>query len=132
MIFFLMILRPPRSTRTDTLFPFTTLFRSLGFPPDKDECKSEISLAMIMRGAGLWARKPSLKRARRETNRSAVDLPLSAPHGERRPRKVGNEALLVTYANVPSRVWGTEERRGGHEGGWKYTLWGTPHVKKKK
>src|SRR3546814_12484113 len=28
--FFLMIRRPPRSTRTDTLFPYTTLFRSIG------------------------------------------------------------------------------------------------------
>src|SRR3546814_4365256 len=28
MVFFLMIRRPPRSTRTDTLFPYTTLFRS--------------------------------------------------------------------------------------------------------
>src|SRR3546814_6523762 len=28
-----MIRRPPRSTRTDTLFPYTTLFRS---PPDDD------------------------------------------------------------------------------------------------
>src|SRR3546814_20044751 len=28
IFFFLMILRPPRSTRTDTLFPYTTLFRS--------------------------------------------------------------------------------------------------------
>src|SRR3546814_42609 len=28
-IFFLMIRRPPRSTRTDTLFPYTTLFRSI-------------------------------------------------------------------------------------------------------
>src|SRR3546814_4721577 len=28
-VFFLMIRRPPRSTRTDTLFPYTTLFRSL-------------------------------------------------------------------------------------------------------
>src|SRR3546814_5117727 len=27
--FFLMIRRPPRSTRTDTLFPYTTLFRAL-------------------------------------------------------------------------------------------------------
>src|SRR3546814_2769083 len=27
--FFLMKRRPPRSTRTDTLFPYTTLFRSL-------------------------------------------------------------------------------------------------------
>src|SRR3546814_9224531 len=25
-----MLRRPPRSTRTDTLFPYTTLFRSLG------------------------------------------------------------------------------------------------------
>src|SRR3546814_8158860 len=31
--FVLMIRRPPRSTRTDTLFPYTTLFRSLpGIP----------------------------------------------------------------------------------------------------
>src|SRR3546814_6715569 len=29
MFFFLMLRRPPRSTRTDTLFPYTTLFRSL-------------------------------------------------------------------------------------------------------
>src|SRR3546814_5399122 len=32
MFFFLMIRRPPRSTRTDTLFPYTTLFRSLDAP----------------------------------------------------------------------------------------------------
>src|SRR3546814_9248857 len=30
VVFFLMIRRPPRSTRTDTLFPYTTLFRSGG------------------------------------------------------------------------------------------------------
>src|SRR3546814_13074662 len=29
LFFFLMVRRPPRSTRTDTLFPYTTLFRSL-------------------------------------------------------------------------------------------------------
>src|SRR3546814_8473502 len=29
IFFFLMIRRPPRSTRTDTLFPYTTLFRSV-------------------------------------------------------------------------------------------------------
>src|SRR3546814_16775013 len=28
--FFLMIRRPPRSTRSDTLFPYTTLFRATG------------------------------------------------------------------------------------------------------
>src|SRR3546814_4788945 len=37
-----MIRRPPRSTRTDTLFPYTTLFRSSrGFrsPSDRDRCR---------------------------------------------------------------------------------------------
>src|SRR3546814_14402805 len=32
--FFLMIRRPPRSTRTDTLFPYTTLFRSVEIADD--------------------------------------------------------------------------------------------------
>src|SRR3546814_7129660 len=35
-----MIRRPPRSTRTDTLFPYTTLFRS-----NKNQCKECHSLA---------------------------------------------------------------------------------------
>src|SRR3546814_6690742 len=32
LLFFLVIRRPPRSTRTDTLFPYTTLFRSARRP----------------------------------------------------------------------------------------------------
>src|SRR3546814_18112236 len=42
VFFFLMIRRPPRSTRTDTLFPYTTLFRSgiedaLGLPSEAEQ-----------------------------------------------------------------------------------------------
>src|SRR3546814_17284213 len=37
VFFFLMIRRPPRSTRTDTLFPYTTLFRSLDQSAGKDQ-----------------------------------------------------------------------------------------------
>src|SRR3546814_16844602 len=38
-----MIRRPPRSTRTDTLFPYTTLFRSLSlFYTDLDRTKIEV------------------------------------------------------------------------------------------
>src|SRR3546814_16917451 len=33
-----MIRRPPRSTRTDTLFPYTTLFRSRAFPVEFPVC----------------------------------------------------------------------------------------------
>src|SRR3546814_4086989 len=35
-----MIRRPPRSTRTDTLFPYTTLFRSSESVGEKAECVS--------------------------------------------------------------------------------------------
>src|SRR3546814_12074149 len=36
MFFFLMIRRTPRSTRTDTPFPYTTLFRSMKLGPSAD------------------------------------------------------------------------------------------------
>src|SRR3546814_21033586 len=37
LLFFLMIRRPPRSTRTDTLFPYTTLCRSRYDRPGTDD-----------------------------------------------------------------------------------------------
>src|SRR3546814_14195194 len=43
--FFLMIRRPPRSTRTDTLFPYTTLFRSSA-PRRRLAFKHAISVAI--------------------------------------------------------------------------------------
>src|SRR3546814_7162739 len=46
--FFLMLRRPPRSTRTDTLFPYTTLFRS--------DARAGIEIPAIARSAGATAR----------------------------------------------------------------------------
>src|SRR3546814_11642121 len=43
--FFLMIRRPPRSTRTDTLFPYTTLFRSIG---GNNVTMTQVQLAAMM------------------------------------------------------------------------------------
>src|SRR3546814_15746438 len=40
-----MIRRPPRSTRTDTLVPYTTLFRSKGFGRDDHTRPAEIRCA---------------------------------------------------------------------------------------
>src|SRR3546814_770194 len=54
-----MIRRPPRSTRTDTLFPYTTLFRSRGQVPDTH--------------AILYARRP--KDRFDPMNASAVEIP---------------------------------------------------------
>src|SRR3546814_3406200 len=49
-----MIRRPPRSTRTDTLFPYTTLFRSDSYRKRKQhfhsvKCKTIFSLRRIPR-----------------------------------------------------------------------------------
>src|SRR3546814_18515665 len=46
--FFLMIRRPPRSTRTDTLFPYTTLFRS-----ERSSMASSCKQRSATRSAGL-------------------------------------------------------------------------------
>src|SRR3546814_18684756 len=42
--FFLMIRRPPRSTRTDTLFPYTTLFRSLALGKPGEDFRLAVRL----------------------------------------------------------------------------------------
>src|SRR3546814_11798132 len=44
VVFFLMIRRPPRSTRTDTLFPYTTLFRSAarGVPTNHSSSETQV------------------------------------------------------------------------------------------
>src|SRR3546814_10049661 len=55
-VFFLIIRRPPRSTRTDTLFPYTTLFRSLPIRLDIEGVGSrscEELVAPVPRDAGL-------------------------------------------------------------------------------
>src|SRR3546814_6035806 len=53
--FFLMIRRPPRSTRTDTLFPYTTLFRS----PVQSDNSVAVRLARP-RGAS-WVGRSSMR-----------------------------------------------------------------------
>src|SRR3546814_8829630 len=46
---FLMIRRPPRSTRTDTLFPYTTLFRSLRYDgAERIQRRYHAELAVIL------------------------------------------------------------------------------------
>src|SRR3546814_8961490 len=50
VFFFLMIRRPPRSTRTDTLFPYTTLFRSTD-PRDHDLFHGSVCVRPVA-----WAR----------------------------------------------------------------------------
>src|SRR3546814_11037140 len=46
-LFFFMLRRPPRSTRTDTLFPYTTLFRS---PPQSIGLATGATLSITFAG----------------------------------------------------------------------------------
>src|SRR3546814_9379177 len=69
LVFFLMRRRPPRSTRTDTLFPYTTLFRS------------DISGRLPGRG-GAGAGAPAARRVLRRGDRCCR----GAPGGQREHR----------------------------------------------
>src|SRR3546814_9423201 len=46
-----MIRRPPRSTRTDTLFPYTTLFRSSEQPTDRADPRGRHTIGVGFRDA---------------------------------------------------------------------------------
>src|SRR3546814_3618559 len=53
--FFLMIRRPPRSTRTDTLFPYTTRFRALWGGAGADRRLDRVPAASLCgRGKSLY------------------------------------------------------------------------------
>src|SRR3546814_20723498 len=59
-----MIVRPPRSTRTDTLFPYTTLFRSRKLLGHPDFRRQGIAKALMA----------ELERRARELGRSLLTL----------------------------------------------------------
>src|SRR3546814_2545099 len=73
-----MIRRPPRSTRTDTLFPYTTLFRSDGLAGDADRNRpgsrgraSEVRTTRTVAGHRLtrWqVRQPPSERSEEHTS----------------------------------------------------------------
>src|SRR3546814_15042793 len=58
LVFFLMIRRPPRSTRTDTLFPYTTLFRSPAARRRHRRHRRRRADAEVFHGQGAGRREP--------------------------------------------------------------------------
>src|SRR3546814_16586871 len=74
-----MIRQPPRATRTDTLFPYTTLFRSVRqLPEPKCSCHASIS---IVRCAMTLAIMPLIARAKaaRPRKRDGIEPCLERP-----------------------------------------------------
>src|SRR3546814_7682054 len=72
-----MIRRPPRSTRTDTLFPYTTLFRSPGVLPSVPTLNRSIARARTR--SALMLRGVSAMRSGRHSRISHTPIHLSAP-----------------------------------------------------
>src|SRR3546814_15218246 len=78
--FFLMIRRPPRSTRTDTLFPYTTLFRSgLG-----QKLCEDLARALVRSDERARLHDKAARRAVVEDPGLEIMAPIGKPVGEHR------------------------------------------------
>src|SRR3546814_17161633 len=130
--------RPPRSTRTDTLFPYTTLFRSAAGQAD------EIAIADVDRrqrkliaavASALRDEQPLARHFRQDDgqefgwnilrlrNVRELHLPLAPMVGkmlEGADRIAGllrkHDGVTVTYSNLIQPVWRWETRGVGEEG----------------
>src|SRR3546814_15176608 len=89
-----MLLRPPRSTRTDTLFPYTTLFRSgrVGHQRELDRLEHRLVLRGIEHGGigprALDARPDAKDPARRPSVDSRPDPRIADHRPTPEPRRV--------------------------------------------
>src|SRR3546814_11782853 len=107
-----MVRRPPRSTRTDTLFPYTTLFRS-------DEPAADVALLVLVLAAATAGHRTGV-----EHHRGAAVV-LEAGDGVLQPGPVGLaggdaagflaavEGVVLEALRVERLVPRSEERRVG-------------------
>src|SRR3546814_3328408 len=102
IFFFLMIRRPPRSTRTDTLFPYTTLFRSPGGALFRSArlCRADEPGARVRTGGREVARYH--RSGTRAVHPRAVlrDQPHPEPHPQShrlRARRGGDDAAALGF-----------------------------------
>src|SRR3546814_17296284 len=104
--YFLMIRRPPRSTRTDTLFPYTTLFRSVRSPERaarrrksklnrREPRRPPVLAALVVRFPFSTTREPRtaqmLRRLSPAWRTDSLKHPLSKGRSEE--RRVGKECV---------------------------------------
>src|SRR3546814_12236145 len=113
-----MIRRPPRSTRTDTLFPYTTLFRSadpnaLAKYPSRSEADSALAMKFLF-----WTGK-DCSRTERLMRRSELVRPKWGEGSYLRTTiaKANAEAQRVyNMPSAPDLSARSDERRVGKEG----------------
>src|SRR3546814_12647777 len=122
-----MIRRPPRSTRTDTLFPYTTLFRSVGLQA-RDDLGRDVVLDLLVVGGDVAARPVEIPLADlqwvlAEGEGDLLDDALATDHALR-AAKAANRRVRAGVglqrqrgeAHIGPIVARPEERRVGKEG----------------
>src|SRR3546814_15952822 len=102
-----MIRRPPRSTRTDTLFPYTTLFRSSLRPAVQREVFDEAAVTAVARQIACDQR--ALRPQADEVGDRYDGVVLRADDRERGRRCVQRPVIERVFGAVPDRkriAWG--------------------------
>src|SRR3546814_20892174 len=135
-----MIRRPPSSTRTDTLFPYTTLFRS-----DEAAAPVEKSLAAEFRRQRIGQRRPVRRRHRNLPDAAPVQGAAARYEGPHVPnlrpegagvmpvqflrRAGGGERVAQLAAAIPAPRPRppSDERRGGDKRVSTYKYWWSPY-----
>src|SRR3546814_14177477 len=125
-----MIRRPPRSTRTDTLFPYTTLFRSLGPqprgvaepPPDAADQRLPEAPCPWLRGRLRRAERRQDRRPRRPAGRRRLPADRRGRAGGSQVRRCDRPRLLRSDERRVGKEWVSQGR----------SRWWPYHSKKKK
>src|SRR3546814_13275982 len=103
-----MIRRPPRSTLTDTLVPYTTLFRSLGVAkkptesrPNSTTCPAIAMPSPVFSARSIRPSVPSLALLARRHQRDAVD-----PGRDQIAHPAHHAAVIVGAIGTREEPWG--------------------------
>src|SRR3546814_4198408 len=105
-IFFLMIRPPPRSTRTDTLFPYTTLFRSHhpGNRPDRPRGRGNPPRLAARRDRAPHGGDSRTERPGRQLPRGAAGQQAAHPWPGAGPRSEENTSELQSLMRISYAV----------------------------
>src|SRR3546814_13041316 len=123
-----MIRRPPRSTRTDTLFPYTTLFRSAvagkadGASLRIRQCGTDRRRHAEAHGAETARRQPAVRRRHADTGLARKRLALRDPHlvladvGRDRGSRIGESGDRSSEERRVGKEWVGRGRSRGPAG----------------
>src|SRR3546814_20794545 len=108
-----MIRRPPRSTRTDTLFPYTTRFRSDAGQQQRRRRQADAGGPLCLRGCpcGCWGGKRRRTHRRTITGTAEprhVDKPAAGPpeRGGESPVRLGRGGIGLAAGRVSAEEVG--------------------------